>query len=411
MQFQSPQNNATPGRSPGTAEPTPIAPPQARESIRLLEASRIREVANAAMGRADVLAFWFGEPDAVTPAFIRDAAKDSLDAGETFYGHNLGDPALRTELSRYLSHLHGPVGVDRIAVTNSGVNALMLAAQLLVSPGDRVVAVVPLWPNVTEIPRILGATVERVSLQVDPRSGLWSLDLERLLAEITPQTRAVIINSPSNPTGWVMPREQMQALLAHCRRTGTWILSDEAYGRLVFDGSSQAPSMLDLADPLDRLIVANTFSKSWQMTGWRLGWLVVPASLIDDLGKLIEYNTSCAPAFVQQAGLAALRDGEPVVQSFVRQLAERRDALIDALRQIDGVSIAAPQGAMYAFLQVAGQTDSLTLAKTLVRERGLGLAPGSAFGPEGEGYLRWCFAKPVQLLHQGADRLRAHLQG
>jgi aspartate/methionine/tyrosine aminotransferase len=410
MQTKTLPQADTPEPASGIVPASLLELPQARPAIRSLQASRIREVANAAMGRADVLAFWFGEPDAVTPAFIRDAAKHSLDEGETFYGHNLGAPALRTELSRYLGGLHGPVGVDRIAVTNSGVNALMLAAQLLISPGDRVVAVVPLWPNVTEIPRILGARVDRVGLHVDPVSGLWSLDLERLLAEITPQTRAVIINSPSNPTGWVMPREQMQALLAHCRRTGTWIVSDEAYGRLVFDGSSQAPSMLDLADPHDRLIVAHTFSKSWQMTGWRLGWLVVPPSLIDDLGKLIEYNTSCAPAFVQQAGLAALRDGEPVVQTFVRQLAERRDVLIHALRQIDGVQIAAPQGAMYAFFQIESQSDSLQLAKTLVREQGLGLAPGSAFGPEGEGYLRWCFAKPPEQLREGAGRLRAHLQ-
>jgi len=177
MQSQTFQHMAISSRRSDTAEPTPLERPQARESIHLLEASRIREVANAAMGRADVLAFWFGEPDAVTPAFIRDAAKHSLDAGETFYGHNLGDPALRAELSRYLGRLHGPVGIERIAVTNSGVNALMLAAQLLVSPGDRVVAVVPLWPNVTEIPRILGAQVERVSLHVDEPSGLWSLDL------------------------------------------------------------------------------------------------------------------------------------------------------------------------------------------------------------------------------------------
>jgi aspartate/methionine/tyrosine aminotransferase len=344
MQTKTLPQADTPEPASGIVPASLLELPQARPAIRSLQASRIREVANAAMGRADVLAFWFGEPDAVTPAFIRDAAKHSLDEGETFYGHNLG------------------------------------------------------------------ARVDRVGLHVDPVSGLWSLDLERLLAEITPQTRAVIINSPSNPTGWVMPREQMQALLAHCRRTGTWIVSDEAYGRLVFDGSSQAPSMLDLADPHDRLIVAHTFSKSWQMTGWRLGWLVVPPSLIDDLGKLIEYNTSCAPAFVQQAGLAALRDGEPVVQTFVRQLAERRDVLIHALRQIDGVQIAAPQGAMYAFFQIESQSDSLQLAKTLVREQGLGLAPGSAFGPEGEGYLRWCFAKPPEQLREGAGRLRAHLQ-
>ena len=383
--------------------------PRSRDAIRDLPASRIREVANAGMGLGDVLAFWFGEPDLVTPAFIREAAKAALDAGDTFYRHNLGLPELRECLAEYLGRLHGRVDADRIGVTSSGVNALMLAGQLLLSPGEEVVAVVPLWPNVTEIPRILGANVTRVPLHIDPATLRWTLDLDRLLAAITPATRAVIVNSPSNPTGWVMPRQQMAELLAHCRRTGAWILSDEAYERLVFDGSLQAPSMLDLAGPEDRLIVANTFSKSWQMTGWRLGWLVVPPTLLDDLGKLIEFNTSCAPGFVQQAGIVAVRDGEAVVRSFVEELCRRRDALIGALRAIPGLEVAEPEGAMYAFFRVEGQRDSLALAKALVREHRLGLAPGVAFGAEGEGFLRWCFAKPVELLLDGAERLRAHL--
>ena len=285
----------------------------------------------------------------------------------------------------------------------------MLAAQLLVGHGDRVVAVVPLWPNVTAIPEILGARVERVALHVDAATQRWALDIDRLLAAITPETRAVIVNSPSNPTGWVMPREQMAALLAHCRRIGCWIISDEAYERLVFDGTALAPSMLDLCDPLDRLIVANTFSKSWQMTGWRLGWLVVPEPVADDLGKLVEFNTSCAPGFVQQAGVVALREGEHCVRSFVDLLHARRDALVSALRAIPGVQVAEPEGAMYAFFRVQGADDSLALAKALVSRQRLGLAPGVAFGDEGEGFLRWCFAKPVDALLAGVQRLREHL--
>jgi len=277
-----------------------------------------------------------------------------------------------------------------------------------VSPGDRVVAVVPLWPNVTEIPRILGAEVHRVPLHTDAQ-GTWRLDLDRLLSALTPGTRAVIINSPGNPSGWVMPREDMRRLLEHTRRLGIWVVSDEAYERLVFDGSRCAPSMLDLADPDDRLIVANTFSKAWQMTGWRLGWLVVPPTLTEDLGKLIEFNTSCAPGFVQQAAVAALTQGEPHVEAFVRELKTRRDALHARLSAIEGLSVGCPQGAMYLFFRVHGVSDSLALAKDLVREAGLGLAPGSAFGPEGESYLRWCFAKPVPMLEEGARRLAAHL--
>mgnify|MGYP002778328648 CR=1 FL=1 len=379
----------------------------ARAAIRSLAGSRIREVANAAIGRSDVLPFWFGEPDRVTPAFIRDAAKAALDAGDTFYHHNLGIAPLRAQLSDYLSRLHRPVAVERIAVTSSGVSALMLLAQALLSPGDRVVAVVPLWPNVTEIPAILGAEVVRVPLALV--DGRWRLDLDRLLDAIGDDARAVIVNSPSNPTGWCMTTADQRALLDRCRDTGTWIVSDEAYERLVFDGSTGAPSFLDIAEPQDRVVVANTFSKAWQMTGWRLGWAVAPEPLVADLAKLIEFNTSCAPGFVQQAAVAAVRDGEPAVREFVDSLAASRDALLPALRALPGIEVGEPEGAMYAFFRVAGERDSLALAKRLVHEAGIGLAPGAAFGPEGEGFLRWCFARSPDLLAEGVERLRRAL--
>jgi aspartate/methionine/tyrosine aminotransferase len=373
-----------------------------------MPASRIRAIANAALDRPDVLPFWFGEPDGVTPVFIREAAAAALARGETFYAHNLGIAPLREALARYLSGLHRPVAPGRVAITSAGVNALMLAAQLVIDPGDRVVAVVPVWPNLTEIPHILGAEVVRVGLQPDA-TGLWQLDLERLLAALVPGTRALILNSPSNPTGWVMPEDQLQAVLAHTRRLGIWVIADEAYERLVFDGRRAAPSMLDIAAPDDRLLVANTFSKAWQMTGWRLGWLVVPPSLIDDLGKLIEFNTSCAPAFVQHGAIAALDQGESSVAELVASLRERRDALHAALSSVPGVRVARPEGAMYLFLQVRGVDDSVGLARGLV-DAGLGLAPGAAFGNEAEGWLRWCFARPVPVLREGARRLRAHLE-
>ncbi|HRO61771.1 MAG TPA: pyridoxal phosphate-dependent aminotransferase, partial [Burkholderiaceae bacterium] len=378
----------------GRAAESPREPPRSRDAIAALGASKIREVANAGIGLPDVMPFWFGEPDAVTPAFIREAAKAALDAGDTFYHHNLGIAPLREALSAYLGRAHPPVDRERIVVTSSGVNALMLAAQTILSPGDRVVAVVPLWPNLVEIPRILGAEVQHVPLTLTPERR-WRLDLDRLIDATGTDARAVIVNSPNNPTGWTMPADDMRALLAHCRRHGIWIVSDEAYERLVFDGSRQAPSMLDPASADDRLIVANTFSKAWQMTGWRLGWLVVPPSLSADLGKLVEFNTSCAPGFVQQAAVVALRDGEGVVREFVDELGRRRDALLARLAAIDGVEAGIPDGAMYAFFRIEGAKDSLELAKALVSQARVGLAPGVAFGPEGEGFLRWCFARPV----------------
>lgn len=383
----------------------------ARAEVRALSESRIRQVANAAMGREDVLPFWFGEPDGVTPLAIREAAKQSLDAGDTFYGPTFGLPALRESLARYLRRLHRPLDAARIAITNSGVNGLMLACQAILSPGDRVVAVVPLWPNLVEIPAVLGAIVDRVALSLDPQTQRWHLDLDALLARLTPGTRAVLINSPNNPTGWVMSAKDQTALLAHCRHHGIWILSDEAYERLIFSpaDSSSAPSMLDIAHPEDALIIANTFSKTWQMTGWRLGWLVTPMALIGDLGKLIEFNTSCAPTFIQKAGLIAVETGEPDLAAFRQRLVAGRETLLTALQTIPGITAGIPDGAMYAFFRLEGTRDSVALAQALVKTAGLGLAPGSAFGPEGEGWLRWCFARPPALLLEGVDRLKKGL--
>ncbi len=386
-----------------------------RAAVESLGASRIREVANAGMGRADVLPFWFGEPDQVTPAFIRDAAKAALDAGDTFYTHNLGVPALRETLAAYSSRLHRAADINQIAVTSSGVSALMLVAQLLLNPGDRVVAVTPLWPNLLEIPKILGAEVATVGLdfKLELAQPVWELDIARLLAALTPKTKMLLLNSPNNPTGWTITRAQQQILLAHCRQHGIWLVADDVYERLVYDqpagGLHCAPSFLDLAEADERVVSANSFSKAWMMTGWRLGWMQVPPMLMDGLGKLIEYNTSCAPGFVQRAGIVAIEQGEENLRQTVARYQAARDFLVEQLAsprfREAGIIAPRPHGAMYLFFRVEGETDSLNLCKRLVAEAGLGLAPGSAFGAEGEGAIRWCFAHSIDKLQQGLDRL------
>ena len=323
-----------------------------RAAVRDLPGSKIREVANAGLGRSDVLAFWFGESDEPTPAFVRDAAIASINSGDTFYSHNLGLPELRDALSGYVSGLHRPVKASRIAVTSSGVNALMLAMQALVGAGDEVVAVVPVWPNLTAQPAILGATLKRVSLRV--QGGAWTLDMAALLSAVTEATRVLLVNAPNNPTGWTLTRDEQQTILAHCRRTGTWIVADEVYERVFFGGSATAPSFLDIAEADDRLIVAHSFSKSFLMTGWRLGWLVVPPTLIDAVGKLIEFNTSCAPVFVQRAGLAALAQADAFVPGLIERLKTCRDTLVPALAAVPGVQLAIPSGGMYGFFRVDG---------------------------------------------------------
>ena len=376
-----------------------------RQAIQQLPASRIREVANAGLGRSDVLAFWFGESDEVTPIEVREAAAQSLMLGETFYCHNLGLPELRQGLAAYCSALHRPVEVDRIAITSAGVTALMLAMQMLAGAGDEVVVVVPVWPNLTAQPAILGANVRRVSLR--PRAdGAWTLDLDALLAAVTPATRVLLINAPNNPTGWTLTRNEQQALLAHCRKTGTWIVADEVYERVWFGTGRAAPSFLDVAEPEDRLVVAQSFSKTFLMTGWRLGWLVLPPGHLDAIGKLIEFNSSCAPVFVQRGALAALSLEADFVPGLVERLRQGRDQLIEGLQDLPGVRVARPDGGMYAFFRVEGQDNSLAFAKHLVAAHGLGLAPGAAFGDEAEGWLRWCFAtrEPARLT-EGLARL------
>ena len=381
--------------------------PAARVAVQQLRASKIREVANAGLGRKDIAAFWFGEPDEVTPDFIRQAAIDALHAGDTFYTYNLGLPELRAAIAGYVSRLHRATDVDNIAVTNSGMSALMLAAQAVLGHGDRAVAVTPLWPNLVEIPKILGATVQTVALQFTP-SG-WQLDVDRLLEALTPATRAVFINSPNNPTGWTIDRETQRAILQHCRQLGIWIVADDAYERLHYAGMSTAPSFLDIAERDDRVISTNTFSKAWLMTGFRLGWLVAPSELMADLPKLIEYNTSCAPPFVQRAGIVAIERGEPVVSRTVARFQQSRDFLVSELNRTPGIEAALPAGAMYAFFRAEGMQDSLQFCKQLVAHEGLGLAPGIAFGPEGEGFLRWCFAAAEDRLADGIERLRRSL--
>ena len=283
------------------------------------------------------------------------------------------------------------------------MSALMLATQALVGAADRVVIVTPVWPNLVEIPRILGAEAVTFPLTYSP-SG-WTLDLGRLLDMLVPGTRMVCINSPNNPTGWTISRDEQQSILEHCRRHGIWILSDDAYERLYY-GSGIAPSFLDITDSQDRIVSANTFSKSWLMTGWRLGWIVAPRELTPDLGTLLEYNTSCTPSFVQTAGVAAVQQGEPVVERTLVRFRKARDFLTAQLNAIPGVEATLPPGAMYSYFKVQGVTDSLAFCKRLVAEAGLGLAPGIAFGAQGEGFIRWCFASGEDRLAQGVERLK-----
>jgi aspartate aminotransferase len=385
------------------------SPPVARPEVLSLRTSEIREVANVGMARKDVLKFWVGESDQPTPEFIRQAAADALMAGQTYYTHNLGREDLRDALSAYLERLHGqPFGLDRLGITSAGVNALMLISQAVVSPGDKVVVTTPAWPNIVEIPRILSARLETVAL--DRAQGRWRLDLDKLMDTLTPDTRVLFLNSPNNPTGWTLPAEDRAAILERCRKYGIWLITDDPYERLIFGPGKSAPSFLPLIGDDERVISSNTFSKAWRMTGWRMGWMVLPKSLTQSMGVLVEYNTSCVPDFVQAGAIAALNHGEPSIAELRAELAAAKDLVIGALRQMPGVEAPEPEGGMYAFFRVEGLTNSVEFAKTLIDKARVGLAPGSAFGPEGQGWLRWCFANRPETNAEGLARLADYLK-
>lgn len=375
---------------------------ESRPQIRALRNQQIREVANAAIGSKDVLAFWFGEAHLPTPEPILAAGAASLMRGDTFYTPNLGLPELRQDLAAYLSRWHRPITADRIAVTSSGVSALMIAVQAVVEPGAAVVAVTPVWPNLCEIPRIVGAGVISVPLQFGSHG--WTLDLDRLLAAIQPGVAAVIINSPNNPTGWTLSRPEQEAILARCRAVGAWLIADEVYERLYFRARC-APSFLDIADPSDRFISCNSFSKAWRMTGWRIGWAVVPQALAADCAKLIEYNTSCVPGFVQNAARVALTECEADVSHLVAEVRANQQRLYERLATLSRIELGAPApGGMYAFFRLRGLSDSLSFCKRLVATARLGLAPGSAFGDDSREFVRWCIAADPAKLEAGLDR-------
>ncbi|HJO79549.1 MAG TPA: pyridoxal phosphate-dependent aminotransferase [Acidimicrobiales bacterium] len=370
---------------------------------RSLQPSLIRRVAEAAMSRDDVIPLWFGEGCWPTSEIAVNAANASLRAGNHFYQPNSGSPTLRDTIASYHeSKYNVPIDRDRITVTASGMQGLTIVAQALVDPGDQCVVVGPTWPNIIEVLRIVGGNVHVRSLQ-SGESG-WHLDVEALLSDITAHTQLVFINSPNNPTGWVMSAGDQQRVLDHCRRTGTWIVADDVYARLAFD-ADVAPSFAALASVGDQVICVNSFSKAWSMTGWRLGWITAPASLEAPFAMLNEFNIASPAGFIQAAGEAMLRNGEDEVAALRSRLATLRSLVTERLSATPGITYTEPAGAFYAFFGIGGMTDSVQCARELIERCGVGLAPGRAFGAEGEGFLRLCFAQKTDVLEAALDKL------
>ncbi|MCY1209904.1 Aspartate aminotransferase [compost metagenome] len=373
-----------------------------------IELNQICDIADLARDDPKVIKLWLGEGDLPTPSFIREAAVAALSAGHTRYTYGLGIPPLRAALDRYHKrHWNIDVGADRFSVTAGGTQAIMQALQAVLCPGDEVIVPVPAWPNLVEIVRILGGKVIPVQYKTKP-DGQFHLDVEDLFAAVTPKTRAIAINSPSNPTGWIMPREQMVAVRDFARSQGIWILSDEVYAHFTY-GSSIAPSFLEVTEPTDRLIVVNTFSKNWCMTGWRIGWIVFPRGMETVFENLSQYNTTSVATFIQHAAVIALDEGDEFIRTLVQRSAAGRQIICSALDRLPNVSVVWPEGTFYFFFSIQGMSSGYEMARRILRETGVGLAPGSAFGQEGEAYLRVCFAAHPALIEDAASRLVAFL--
>ncbi|TPW30204.1 aminotransferase class I/II-fold pyridoxal phosphate-dependent enzyme [Pararhizobium mangrovi] len=378
-----------------------------RGDIADLETENIALLAERAGSIEDVITLWYGESDVVTPAFIRQAAKDSLDQGETFYVPEMAArPDLARELSRYQSELHGVnIGLDRSTVAPGGMQAVIIALELIVDKGSNVVYLEPQWPNIRHAIQIAGGEARPVPL--DYVEGDWRLDLDRLFDACDARTKAIMFSTPSNPCGWTASPEEQQALLEFSRETGVWIISDEVYNRLYFHGPS-APSMMRLAGEEDLVMCINGFSKAWAMTGWRLGWLNHPASVAPAVRAMTQYMNSGTPPFVQAGALTALRDGEDFVRSVRDRCAQGLSVVYERLGRSNRIRLSnKPKGGMYAFFSVDEADSASAVCARLLEEAHVGLAPGHLFGETSKDFIRMCVCNDPELLEEACRRIEA----
>jgi len=374
-----------------------------RSEVRDAPESGIVEVFNYGRGRKGLIPLWVGEGDLPTPVFISDAATRSLAAGETFYTHQRGIPELRAALARYHQRIYGrQFPAERFFVTGGGMQAIQIACRMVAGTGDEVLIPTPAWPNITAAIGIVGATPVAVTMALG--NAGWTLDLDKLFASATSRTKAIFLNSPTNPTGWTATPDDLSAILAFARQRGLWIIADEVYHRFYYAGD-RSPSFYDVAEPDERVLYVNTFSKNWAMTGWRIGWLSAPPVLGQAIENLIQYSTSGVAAFMQRAATVALDEGDEFLRFQVERAHVGRDIVCRGLAATGRVRFAEPAGAFYLFFAVEGEHDTRSLGLRLVDEANVGLAPGAAFGAAGQGYMRLCFARDAGQLREATERL------
>ncbi len=374
-----------------------------RRAARETPESGIVEVFNYGRGRQGLIPMWAGEGDLPTPDFIYEAAVRSLRDGETFYTAQRGIPEVRVALARYHRRTYDRSFADeRFFITGGGMQAIQIAARMVAGPGDEVLVPTPAWPNITAAIAINGA--EPVEVPLAFGNAGWTLDLDRLFDAATERTRGIFINSPSNPTGWTATRDELKAILDFARKRGLFIVADEVYHRFYYAGP-RSPSFHDVAEPDDRILFVNTFSKNWAMTGWRIGWLSTTPALGQTIENLVQYSTSGVATFMQRAATVALDEGDAFLAMQVERARKGRDIICAGLASSGRARFSEPAGAFYLFFAVDGEEDTRGLALRLVDEANLGLAPGTAFGEAGQGFMRLCFASSAERMQEATDRL------
>jgi len=376
-----------------------------RKIIEELQSSPIRTIANSAIDKKNIIPLYFGETDIVTPKFISNSMKTALDNGHTFYTSNHGVPKLVETITEYTNKLHkNPVSSDRIMVTAAGMNALMMSAEAIINPGDKIICITPVWPNFMRCIEIMGGKVIEIPLILSGTNKKWRLNLEEISKNIG-DVKGIYINSPNNPTGWMMEVKEQEKILKLCRKNKVWIIADEVYERVVYD-RKVAPSFLDIADKNDLLVVINSFSKSWAMTGWRLGWVTIPKNMLKIFEKLNEFNIASPAAPVQHAGITAIIEGEDFILDMIKKLSIAREIAIENLTSFAKVELPIPSAAFYAFFKVRGVNNSESFCKTTLKDTGVGLAPGTAFGKGGSNWIRICYAKSPSILREAFKKLK-----
>ena len=376
-----------------------------RKAVTSLDSSPIRNIANTAIGKKDVIPLWFGETDIITPSFISESMKNALDNGHTFYSSNQGVPRLVETIAKYSSSLRNKeISSSRIMVTSAGMNALMMAAEAIVDPKDKVICITPVWPNFMRCIEIMGGEVIEIPLIYSDKDNRWHLNIEEINKHIK-EVKAIYINSPNNPTGWMMQTQEQQEIIELCRKNQTWIIADEVYERIVYD-INIAPSFIDISNENDLVIVVNSFSKSWAMTGWRLGWIILPEGVLNIFEKLNEYNVASPSSPAQHAGITAITEGEEFIKEMLSKLESSRKITIDYLNSFSRILLPFPDAAFYAFFQLKDVYDSEKFCFETLSNTGVGLAPGTSFGKGGNTWVRICYAKSPDLLNQAFDKLK-----